>query len=97
MLESAGTHDANEIFTVPPDEREKQGKCISSVQVIEVEYTNGMFMTTFERQKENAASFLDFEISEGSYIVVSTERRPAVATGFVTDKDEKSITISLDR
>lgn len=36
-------------------------------------------------------------ISENSYIVISTNSRPAAATGFVTNIDQKSIIVAADR
>lgn len=57
---------------------------------------NGIYSSTFHGDSE-AVNLLAGNIVESNYVVVSTRKRPAVASGIVSRVDYKSITIELDR
>lgn len=79
--------------------REEQGRCIASVTIIRTaSELNGLTEHIFEKSNVNSEkNFNNCGIMEGSYVVVSTDKRPAVATGFVTTVSFSAISISLDR
>lgn len=85
------------VFTLPPSLREKQGKCITNVKITNVENSSGFFSTTFEKKYDSERNLVTCEIGENSYVVVSTDFRPAVSAGFVSYLDSKSIVVTLDR
>lgn len=59
---------------------------------------NGLTEHIFEKSDVNRIANLgNCGIIEGNYVVVSTEKRPALATGFVTKISFSSISVSLDR
>lgn len=57
---------------------------------------SGLYKHTFKKLNQES-NLLVCNILESQYVVVSTEKRPAVATGIVSYKDSEIITISLDR
>lgn len=77
--------------------REKNGKCITNVSLKSVEFCNGLYYSTFERLCSEIYGFINSGIGENKYVVISTDSRPAVAAGFVTKIDEKSVVVSLER
>lgn len=58
---------------------------------------NGLFKHTFEKENPLFCNLLAYDITENNYIIVSTNKRPAVATGFVTEISSSQIAIALDR
>lgn len=76
--------------------REKYGKCISNVQISGVEECNDQYHMSFKKTNENA-NLMASGIAENNYVVISTDTRPAAATGFVTNIDNKTISVLADR
>lgn len=65
-------------------------KIVDSVTLKEESYHH-----TFEKN-EACANFLASDISDNSYIVVSTEKRPAISIGVVVFIDADRIIVALD-
>ncbi|KAJ8924803.1 hypothetical protein NQ315_000957 [Exocentrus adspersus] len=94
-----GSKDIREIYTLTPEEREVNGRCIINLKVTQVgEECNGVFEHTFEKlQSEPGLNFFSYGLIESNYVVVSSTNRPAVSAGFVRDITATSITVALDR
>ncbi|KAK4872773.1 hypothetical protein RN001_014802 [Aquatica leii] len=92
------TKQLHEIYTLPPETREKNGQCVSGVVVKEVTDCGGLYQHSFVKLSgTDNFTMQSSGIGVGNYVVVSTDRRPAVAAGFATDMDTHMITINLDR
>lgn len=59
----------------------------------------GLYKHTFQKKSSNdhLVNLQSSGIGISNYVVVSTNTRPAVAAGFVTQMDHHTITIALDR
>lgn len=77
--------------------REKNGKCISNLKITEVEECGIHYLTSFAKPGKDGKNFLSSGIYENTYVVISTNTRPAIATGFVTNVSQNSISIAADR
>lgn len=77
--------------------RESSGRCISNVKIVNVaNEESGLYEHTFQKDVPNG-NLMVFDIVENNYVVVSTDKRPAVACGFVTEVTTSKILILLDR
>ncbi|EEZ99558.2 DNA replication ATP-dependent helicase/nuclease DNA2-like Protein [Tribolium castaneum] len=95
---SKTTKSLQQIYTLPPAKREALGRSIVNMRVTFVENeTNGLFKHTMEKENPSLANLTAYDIIENNYIVVSTDSRPAVASGFVTEVSPTQISITLDR
>ncbi|XP_030756955.1 DNA replication ATP-dependent helicase/nuclease DNA2 [Sitophilus oryzae] len=107
VLEMSNREDSKQmkdIYTLSPSERKKKGKCLINLKLVNVKpEPNGLYSHTFtDFSQENGFSeqngnFLSSGIVDSSYIVASTESRPAVASGFVTELTVNSIVVTLER
>lgn len=101
QLESASENsykDVKEIYTIPPIEREKNAQCLSNMVLIDcTKEAHDMYKHTFRKISSENANLFESLICDGNYVVISTDERPAVATGFVHHKDVKNITVTIDR
>ncbi|CAH0547646.1 unnamed protein product [Brassicogethes aeneus] len=88
-----------EIYTKTPTEREPNGRCIINLKISKVgQELNFICEHSFEKiDFNNSYNFLSAGINENAYVIVSTDKRPAVAAGFVHYIDAKSITVYLER
>lgn len=94
----SSSKNLREIFTLTPGQREINGRSITYLKIVAVEECNNVFEHTFERKGNKAEdNFYLKGITEGSYVVVSTDNRPAVSSGFVTNITMISISVSLER
>lgn len=75
------------------------GKSITNVRVTKsVTECDGLYEHTFETiDTESNATFLTSGVGENSYVIVSTDKRPAVASGLVSFIDHKRISVILER
>jgi DNA replication ATP-dependent helicase Dna2 len=91
--------EMKEIYTSEPSKREAKGRCITNVRVVFVgNERNGLFEHTFEKEKSRIGHNLtECDIVENNYVIVSTDSRAAIASGFVTEISSSRITITLDR
>ncbi|KAF2883992.1 hypothetical protein ILUMI_22190 [Ignelater luminosus] len=97
---NVGNKQLHEIYTLPPEKREKHGQCITFVTIKEIlPECEGLYKHTFQRKTidDHLVNLHSSGIGIGNYIVVSTNTRPAVAAGFVKQMDHHTITIALDR
>ncbi|KAI4471143.1 dna2/nam7 helicase family [Holotrichia oblita] len=96
--EKTGKH-VSEIYTKTPQEREKLGKTITNVKVTKaVTECDGLYEHTFEKLgTESNTTFLTSGVGENSYVIVSTDKRPAIASGLVSFIDHKRISVILER
>ncbi|KAK9881525.1 hypothetical protein WA026_016406 [Henosepilachna vigintioctopunctata] len=86
-----------EIYRRSPKQREADGRCLSFLKITEVsDECSGMMDHTFTKD-DTSFNFFSSGICEGNYTVISTDNRPAVASGFVMQINAHSITIALDR
>ncbi|XP_026813718.1 DNA replication ATP-dependent helicase/nuclease DNA2 [Rhopalosiphum maidis] len=89
---------SSDLWTLSFLEREKRGNCISLLKIKNVvkEQRNRYYLNTMEKSdKSDKIKFTNFSVN--NYIVVSTRRRNAVATGFISAITETSIDVLLDR
>lgn len=72
---------------------------MTNMQVVEVGADcNATYEHTFCKNPLSPASNLILSgISENNYVIISTDSRPGVASGFVTDVTSATITACLDR
>ncbi|KAF5272783.1 hypothetical protein FQA39_LY07810 [Lamprigera yunnana] len=88
----------HEIYTIVPQIREKNGQCIINVTVKDVVENGCLFEHSFVKEDcSDTFTMHSSGICVGNYVIVSTNSRPAVAAGFVTDMDTNLIVMSLDR
>ncbi|XP_049819386.1 DNA replication ATP-dependent helicase/nuclease DNA2 isoform X2 [Aethina tumida] len=94
-----GNKNIKEIFTVKPEKRESDGKCIINLRLVDVgDPVNGLYMHTFEKNDPSQSiNFLASGLCENKYVVISTDTRPAVSAGLVTSIDATSLVVHLDR
>ncbi|KRT83034.1 hypothetical protein AMK59_4613, partial [Oryctes borbonicus] len=89
--------DVSLIYTKTPKEREKFGKCIIFVKITkEVIECDGLYEHAFEKS-DQVTTFLASGIGESSYVIVSTDTRPAVAAGIVSYVTHNTISVILER
>lgn len=99
-MSNASTRDMKEIYLTTPEEREKNGKCISNLKLVRISKESDDASTehVFERSKNySLVNLLTIGMFEGQYVIVSSSKRHAIATGFIRNVTNNSITISLDR
>nr|CAH7738096.1 unnamed protein product [Callosobruchus chinensis] len=79
--------------------REQFGRCIIDLGLTNVgDESNGVYEHTFMKAKSaDGINFFSNGISDSNYVVISTNARPAVACGFVTNILPNSISVTLDR
>ncbi|XP_028132105.2 DNA replication ATP-dependent helicase/nuclease DNA2 [Diabrotica virgifera virgifera] len=95
-----GAKDIKEIYLVPPSDREKKGRCISNLRISKVSdvIDELYFEHYFERMvPDSSGNFGTSGLLVGGYVVVSTDKRHAVAAGFVNDITATSISVTLER
>nr|XP_022919346.1 DNA replication ATP-dependent helicase/nuclease DNA2 [Onthophagus taurus] len=89
--------DISSIYTILPEEREKQGKCLSNLNLIGcIADADGFYKHTFKKITETTTLLIS-GLNESSYVVISTNERPAVASGLVTYIDHTTIIVELER
>ncbi|CAH1985188.1 unnamed protein product [Acanthoscelides obtectus] len=93
------TKQLRDIYTQTPQKREQFGRCIINLRLTNVgDETNGMYDHTFMKMNSvDGVNFFANGISDRNYVVISTNTRPAVASGFVSDISSNSISVTLDR
>ncbi|VEN40835.1 unnamed protein product [Callosobruchus maculatus] len=79
--------------------REQFGRCIIDLRLTNVgDESNGVYEHTFMKASSaDGVNFFANGISDSNYVVISTNARPAVACGFVTNISPNSISVTLDR
>lgn len=97
--QDSSSKDIKEIYTVPAHEREKNLQCLSDMLLTKVIHEgDGLYKHIFKkRDSNNTTDLLHSAINKSNYVVVSTDKRPGVASGYVANKDSATITVSLDR
>ena len=76
--------------------RQSRGFCIPGLQIIDVEVCENYFIHSL-RQSDGDCDLMSSGIVDGDYIVVSTDNRFAVVTGFVYNISKTVIKLKLDR
>ncbi|XP_072401459.1 DNA replication ATP-dependent helicase/nuclease DNA2 [Diabrotica undecimpunctata] len=97
---NTGTKDIKEIYLMPPSDREKKGRCISNLRISKVSdvVDELYFEHYFEKiVPDSSRNFTTSGLTVGGYVVVSTDKRHAVAAGFVNDITTTSISVTLER
>nr|CAH7738094.1 unnamed protein product [Callosobruchus chinensis] len=96
---STNSKQLRDIYTQTPQEREQFGRCIIDLGLTNVgDESNGVYEHTFMKAKSaDGINFFSNGISDSNYVVISTNARPAVACGFVTNILPNSISVTLDR
>ncbi|XP_044269460.1 DNA replication ATP-dependent helicase/nuclease DNA2 isoform X2 [Tribolium madens] len=93
-----GSKSVQQIYTLPPEKREALGRSIANLRVTFIENeTNGLFKHFLEKENPSGANLMVSNITENNYIVVSTDSRPAIASGFVIEISPTRIIVVLDR
>lgn len=62
-----------------------------------MEDCGSQYLISFKKFSEENKNFMTSGLAENSYVVISTNTRPAAATGFVSNIDHKTITVAADR
>lgn len=91
-----------DIWTVSVEERERSGKCLSNLIIIEengINENKDSFIYTLRKVENPNSSFFDSQFTEGASIIVTNSNSPysPVGVGFVQLITSKTITISVDR
>lgn len=76
--------------------RQNRGFCIPGLQIIDVEVCENYFIHSL-KQPDGDYELMSSGIVDGDYIVVSTNNRFAVVTGFVYSISKTVIKLKLDR
>ncbi|KAJ9596833.1 hypothetical protein L9F63_012089, partial [Diploptera punctata] len=86
-----------DLWCMSPEQREKRGKCMSCMIVCgKIVMSGDSYLHTLQKSKGNSdLQLLGFTI--GEYIVVSTDKRLALATGTIRDITHTSVTLCLNR
>ncbi|CAG9854946.1 unnamed protein product [Phyllotreta striolata] len=88
---------AKDIFLIPPEEREVRGRCLTNLEVdLVIEESAEAVQHVFHKPNANS-NFLNSGIYQSNYVIVSTEKRYAVACGFVSKISHDSIVVNLDK
>ncbi|XP_076271815.1 DNA replication helicase/nuclease 2 isoform X1 [Rhynchophorus ferrugineus] len=98
---ASGRKNLKEIFTVARSERKKKGKCLIDLRIKAVtKEDNRLYTHKFEESKTKKSAdvnFLASGLADHNYVVVSTEDRPAIASGFITQMSPNSVEVTLER
>ncbi|XP_056631661.1 DNA replication ATP-dependent helicase/nuclease DNA2 [Diorhabda sublineata] len=99
-MSNSSTRDMKEIYLTAPEEREKNGKCISNLKLVQTTNNSDDAITEHVFKKSNndlPVNLITIGMFEGQYIIVSSSKRHAIATGFIRNITNNSVTISLER
>lgn len=78
--------------------REAKGRCITNLKVVSVgAEVNGINEHHFEKNNDTSSNLYSNGIMEGNYVLISTNKRTAIAAGFVSCITLKSISVFLER
>lgn len=79
-----------------PESRQKSGRAVYDLILNEnvIEEQSGEYIHEF---RSNALDFTSFDFAIGNYLIVSTMKRLAIASGIVVAIAQKTITLVLER
>lgn len=78
--------------------RQAKGQCITNLKVVSVgEDIDGIYEHCFAKTNALNDNLFSNGITESNYVLVSTNKRTAIASGFITCLTPKMIYISLER
>lgn len=78
--------------------REVKGRCITNLKIVNIgDEVNGIYEHCFEKVNDLNNNFYSNGITEGNYVLISTDKRTAVAAGFVSTLTPKTISVFLER
>ncbi|CAH1104668.1 unnamed protein product [Psylliodes chrysocephalus] len=96
-INSNKSKETKDIYLIPPEEREKNGRCLTNLIISTAsEGLDEMIEHSFKKI-DDSFNFLVSTIVVNNYVVVSTEKRYAVAAGLVTDISKTAILVCLER
>ncbi|XP_055914312.1 DNA replication ATP-dependent helicase/nuclease DNA2 [Eupeodes corollae] len=96
--EAKKSNHLRSIWRDSPKTREKSGRAITELCLKSVESLHeGRYQHCFHLKESHFIDITTFEISLGEYVIVSTTERVSIASGFVYDLSQHSITINLER
>ncbi len=76
--------------------RQARGYCIGGLKLHDVNTYENKFLHRMKRDN-NDIDLTKCDVEEGDYIVISSDKRYALATGYVHDITEFSIVLKIDR
>ncbi|XP_035724130.1 DNA replication ATP-dependent helicase/nuclease DNA2-like isoform X1 [Vespa mandarinia] len=94
-----GQYIMKDIWTLKPEKREMKGKCISNLKVIgKVTEQYDKYKHLFVRTNGQAISIKNIctEFVQNEYIIVSTDTRINISSGFIVQIKKDSITVLLN-
>ncbi|XP_033220291.1 DNA replication ATP-dependent helicase/nuclease DNA2 [Belonocnema kinseyi] len=96
--DSNSANSMKDMWTLEPRQREKKGSCICNLKLVSFEEQEGQYSHTFKKNEEDRlGAFSISEINVGDYIVINTNERINISTGYVADIKDDSISVLLDR
>ncbi|XP_055844725.1 DNA replication ATP-dependent helicase/nuclease DNA2 [Episyrphus balteatus] len=86
------------IWKDSPKTREKNGRAVTELSLKSVEALHeGRYQHCFHLKDNHDIDITTVEISLGEYVIVSSTKRVSIASGFVYDISQRTITINLER
>ncbi|XP_026669989.1 DNA replication ATP-dependent helicase/nuclease DNA2 [Ceratina calcarata] len=85
-----------QLWTLTPQEREKKGRAVCNLKMLDVRVTNGRYVHSFARASPGEKiPYLEFNDNE--YVIISTNARINLASGYVAERGEDQINVMVDR
>lgn len=86
------------IWRDSPEKREKNRRAITELELKNVETLHeGRYQHCFQLKENSHLDLTSFEMSLGEYVIVSSTKRVAIASGFIYDLSQRTVTINLER
>lgn len=91
--------ELKDLWRLPPEKREALGKSLCFLKLAEKVKSvgNESFMHTFQSKNESGRNFIDSGLNPGNYVVVSSDKRVAIASGFISEVSSNAIMVALER
>ncbi|XP_012282374.1 DNA replication ATP-dependent helicase/nuclease DNA2 isoform X2 [Orussus abietinus] len=84
-----------------PEKREKTGFCLANLKIRVVDVVDDKYMHSFVRLNADSThvinDFTNSELKEQNYVIINTNTRINICSGFVRRVEKDVITVSLDK
>ncbi|KAJ4428147.1 hypothetical protein ANN_24162, partial [Periplaneta americana] len=96
--QNSGPFHQKDLWCLNTAQREKRGKCLSSLSVVEKVVENGSsFVHILQKKNSQSLDLRSSGLTVGEYVTVSTDERVAIATGTISDITLQTLTLLLNR
>ncbi|XP_011497462.1 PREDICTED: DNA replication ATP-dependent helicase/nuclease DNA2 [Ceratosolen solmsi marchali] len=88
-----------DVWTIKPSKREKNGSCISNLNLIFVSENDGRFLHKFQRIEnyEKVSKINTSDFNEQDYVIISTNNRINVCSGFINKVTPSAVLVYCEK